>query len=133
MKNKDMEYLLSRQLEIDGQTGRCTDKVQVISLVHKTGHISLYTRKGKEIKIRLEDLITEIKLDQSKDVIEKGYTLFENILTIKYVPARSKQYDTIFEKANLNHITTNETDYCYEVFVQVNLLVQNSPHLIQRG
>lgn len=114
-------------LEIDPKTQRCTDKIEIISLFHGTGHITLITQKGKEYKIKLADLIKELLSDQNKRVIEKGCTIFESVLKFRYTDKRSEEYDKIFLKTKLMHINTDRGIIgCYEATVRVNNFMEES-------
>ena len=120
--NKQQLYEI---LDIDQETQKCIDKVEIVSLVHGTGQVALITNKGKEIKIKLADLIKELLTDQTQEVIEKDCTIFENVLTIKYPERRSEEFDKIFKNARLICINTKRSKLgCFEVIVQVNHIVK---------
>lgn len=131
MEKTRIQKSLYERLESDPIINQCIDKIEIISLMHKTGHVTLYTKKGKELKIRLADLLKELKIDQSKEVIEKEYTIFQTFLTIKYPSIRFKEFNKIVEQAKLTHIDTRSDLGYLQVVVRVNnSLIKINPIVI---
>lgn len=131
MEKTRIQNSLYERLESDPIINQCIDKIEIISLMHKTGHVTLYTRKGKELKIRLADLLKELKIDQTKEVIEKEYTVFQTFLTIKYPGQRFKEFNKIVEQAKLILINTDSDLGYNQVVVRVNnRLIEVNPRVI---
>lgn len=124
MEKTKKDQDLYKKLEIDPVTQKCTDKIEIVSMVHGTGQIVLITKKGKEIKIRVDDLINQLLKDQSIPIVEGGYTIFENSIVFKYPTTRSNEYERIYRKANLVYFKTNPYVGIMEVVVHVNNLLR---------
>lgn len=134
MNNKNqgsLDYLL----EIDSSSKKCNDKIKVVSLFHGTGHITLTSRKGKEFKTKLADLVSELLIDQNNEIVRAQATLFENFVIFKYPEKRSDEFDKIVQKAKLKVLETMETDLgCFEVTVQIdNVNLDLVEFIPQRG
>jgi hypothetical protein len=116
---------LIEKVSFDMETKQCTDKIEIISLCHSTGQITLYTTKGEKIdKITLSDLIQELNVEHNQTIINQGSNIFQNIITIKYTPTRIAELHKILSKTNMKNLVMNKTKHCFEAKVQVNELFQ---------
>ncbi len=128
MKHKKLKQgqSLSQLLEIDPHNQQCIDKITIISFVHGTGQLTLYTKKGHEIQIRLDDLINELKTETNLQIIKLGYNLFENILLIRYPIGNKKrhaEFRKIYEKTNIEDLDIYQSKDGYmEAKIEVNQL-----------
>lgn len=119
-KNQGLIY----SMEFDLQNKHCIDKICKISLIHNTGHVKLYTRKGREIGLKKALLIKELRFEQLEQIIRKGRNLFENELSIIYCSkTRQKECESILDQADLLFIRRGK-DFMGndEIIVQVNKL-----------
>lgn len=109
-------------LSFDKQTGRCTDKIAQVSLFHSTGQINIITKSGEQNKVRLDDLITQLTIEQFNRIVKTQSTIFENKVIFKYPKKRADEFDKIVTKAKLRNILDiRESDLgCLEAIVQIN-------------
>jgi hypothetical protein len=128
-------------LKMDPLNQKCIDKVEVVSLVHGTGHILVITKSGKQFRVKLSDLISELKTDQDINIVKSDRTIFENIVKFRYSANpedptkidRSAEFDKIVQQAKLKILGTDQPDImkstnCVEVKVQLDNV---TPDLIQ--
>lgn len=125
---KKTNISLVERLEKCKKTKKCLDKVEIISLVHNTGHVNLITTKGKVLKITVSDLIDELLLDQMDMVKQNNCAIFGHVLTIKYTAERSKQFDQIFLQSKLTYVKTEIGNWCINVTVKIdNQIIVTNP------
>lgn len=122
-KLKDWKSL-SEIMEIDPRTQKCTDKIEIISLVHKGGHITLYTKKGNAFHIRLSELIKNLIIDKDPEIFEEGYTLFENNVMIRFPKNRFGEYEKIFKRTGISYVTMESKGNIVEAYMEINSLAK---------
>ena len=125
MKKPKQKPDLYSELEYNRETQQFFNKVQIVSLFHKTGQIRLITNNGKEIKIKLADLVSELKVERDLNVIQNDCQMFEDPLIIKYPHTRSEEFDKIVLGAKIIPIDTTLTDLGeYQVKARINNMIE---------
>lgn len=88
--------------EYDKRTQTYTEKIEQISLIHKTGLITARTSKDREFSVKITDLIPQLKVDQQPEIIKRKANVFTDIIKIKFCEKNSNELEKIIHKANLN-------------------------------
>ena len=107
-------------LVFDKDRKKCIDKIETISWVHNTGHITVITKSGKEHKTTLTSLISELKTNQVNEIVRHGNTIFENFMRFRYTEKRSDEFDKIIQRAKLKFIDMIEQP---DIFKNTNSFV----------
>ena len=116
-------------LEIDPNNQKCLDKIERINLVHSTGQVTIITTQGKEFRTRISSLVSELKIDQDKEIIESGYTIFEDVIRFQYTDTRVAEFDRIIKEAKLKILSTSEIPPLYSIrteILDVSVFVHNT-------
>ena len=88
-------------LEFDKDKQYCIDKIGTVSLIHSTGHITVITKSGKEHKTTLTDLIRELRVEQTSEIVQTSSQIFLHIVTFRYTEKRSDEFEKIIRQTKI--------------------------------
>jgi hypothetical protein len=114
-KKSKIPASFSSFLSIDSNNQKCLDKIERINLVHGTGQVTIITTLGKEFRTRISSLVSELKVDQEKEIIQGGFTIFEDIIRFQYTNERVGEFDRIIKETKLKILSTIEVPPLYSI------------------
>jgi hypothetical protein len=114
-KKSKIPASFSSFLSIDSNNQKCLDKIERINLVHGTGQVTIITTLGKEFRTRISSLVSELKIDQEKEIIKGGFTIFEDVIRFQYTNERVGEFDRIIKDTKLKILSTIEVPPLYQI------------------
>lgn len=105
---------------------RYEDQINNISIVHRTGHITATTIKGKHFAVKFDDLVTELQIEVIPDIKNKqGANVFSDIVTITYCQNKASEVKAIVELTDIPVINSGFTKEFKIPYVELGVHVSS--------